>query len=240
MEKLLEPQFSWASFGLLLVLVGLGYVILRAIHRKINSLTLNRNLERILFLGNQRILIIYEPIAIIVLSSVWVLVNPLWHGILALFFIVVAFPHIRNYMTGRLTRISNELAIGKNIIVQKEQGTISQLAPLGIYIMMDNGLRYFTYNQLATEGYTIVSGSDLGEYCTLAIKLHEGEDSQKQCQWLLHMLMAAPYTDSSYQPTFLDRSDIQANIKLLLQKGNYQDHIAALVNDWGYNCQLSY
>lgn len=242
MEKLLEPHFSWTFFGFLLILAGFGYLILKAIHRKINDLTFNRKIERIVFLTTQQILIIYEPLAVIILVSIWVLINPVWHGILMLFLVISAFPHIRNYVTGRLIRLSNELSIGKNVIVQKEQGTISQLTPLGVYIMMNNGLRYFNYNQLAKDGYTIVSGSDLGEYCTINITLQEEKDLQQQQQWLIYMLMATPYIDSNYPPKILDASNISkhSSIKLLLHKGNYHNHITALINDWGYPCQLTH
>lgn len=243
MEKLLEPHFSWTFFGFLLILASLGYLILRALHRKINDLTFNRKVERIIYLSTQRILVIYEPLAVIILASIWVLVNPVWHGILMLFLVASAFPHVRNYVTGRLIRLSNELSVGKNIIVQNEQGTISQLAPLGVYIMMNSGLRYFNYNQLAKQGYTIVSGSDLGEYCTIAVTLQEENDRQKQQQWLIHMLMASPYIDSNYPPKLLDRGandNHKTSIKLLLHKGNYHNHLTTLINDWGYPCQLTH
>lgn len=238
MERLLEPHFSWLFFSIFALIVGLIYMLLRILYQKIQFSTLNRNLERVLFGLLERTFIIYEPVAIVLLTSVWVLVDPVWHGILTLFLIIITFPHIRNYMTGRIIWISNDIKIGKTILLGKEQGTVSKLAALGIYIMMDNGRRYFTYSQFAEQGYTIVSGSDLGEYCMVSIQLDKNKNPKQQKKWLLHMLMVAPYIDTSYYPNLIESEENQVKFKLLLGNGNYHQHLIGLIEDWGYTCKL--
>ncbi|MCH2045322.1 MAG: hypothetical protein MK212_14495 [Saprospiraceae bacterium] len=238
MERLLEPHFSWLFFSIFAFVVGLIYLSLRITYQKIQFSTLDRNLERILFMFLERTFIIYEPIAIILLASVWVLVDPVWHGILTLFLITITFPHIRNYITGRIIRLSNDIKLGKTVLLGKEQGAVSRLSSLGIYIMMDNGLRYFTYSQFAEQGYTILSGNDLGAYCTVVIELDGEKDAVQQKKWLFHMLMVVPYIDTSYYPNLLESEENQVKVKLLLASSHYHQYLISLIEDWGYTCKL--
>ena len=240
MTGLLQPPFTWFFFGLLVLCLGLIYFLLKILYKRANFLTLNRNVQRLVFSVLQKTLIIYEPIAIVVSASVWVLISPVWHGLLVLFLIVITFPHIRNYTTGRIIRMNNDLEAGTNIILGKKQGTVSRLANLGMYIMMNNGLMYLSYDQLAKHGYTIIPGSNLGEYCVVCIQLHQDKDAKQQKQWLLHMLMVAPYIDTSYYPSLVDSQENQVKFKLLLGKGNYHQHLIRLIQDWGYACTLSH
>ena len=71
-----------------------------------------------------------------------------------------------------------EFQTGRTIIAKKIQGVISKINGLGIYVMTNDGMQYFNYTFLQTEGFSLLADDDMNEYCYLNINKTENSKSK--------------------------------------------------------------
>ena len=101
MTDLLKPHFSWMFFLGTVVFLLLFYSLLRFLERQIHQLPLSLKFRDSLSSKLRSFLLLYDLIFIVITASEFVLLNPIWHGIVILFLISITFPLMKNYMIGR-------------------------------------------------------------------------------------------------------------------------------------------
>lgn len=239
------PEFwshSWPFF-ILVVLVGLLlFWLLQSVRQLIIERfawpvsTKQRWANRL-----RQALLIYELFFVVVIGSLFVELNYIWHGMIVSLLILLTFPMLRNYITGRLLCFDRDFGVGKRIIIQEIKGVINHLNRLGIYVNTNNGIQYFNYQQLQEQGYSLVTDSSMEEYCDLNITIPPEIQPTVTEQQLLYRLMGSPYLDNRYKPILIRNEDNTVfRIRVLIRKGNHRKELLSLIKDWGYRCQLSH
>ncbi|MFK7798438.1 MAG: hypothetical protein AB8E82_13380 [Aureispira sp.] len=230
---------SWSSF-LVMVLAGvLLYFLLSFLRKQISRLPLTFKAQDRWKNSLRQILLLYEFFFVLVVGSLFLLINPLWHGLIVFFLLLITFPLLRNYLVGRLLCFDRDFNTGKRINIKTIKGVINHLNRLGVYVNTNNGMQYFNYIQLQQEGFSIMTDSSMEEYCDLNISVPQGRSINAQS--LLYQLMGVPYLDSGYKPILIHNdSDTVFQIRVLIRKGNHRRELLQLIEDWGYQCQLSH
>jgi hypothetical protein len=241
MTDLLKPHFSWLFFFGTVVFLLLFYGLLLFVQRQIHQLPLPLKFRDRLSNKLRSLLLLYDFIFVVITASVFILLNPIWHGLVILFLVSITFPLMRNYMIGRFLSFDPEFHQGKRITVGEDTGVINKMNRLGIYVITNNGVKYINYMILQEKGFSLLTDSLMQEYCDLNISANEQDRSNLSAEMLLYKLMGVPYLDSKYRPTLIaNNADTEFQIRVLIRKGNHRQELINLIKDWGYDCQLSH
>lgn len=241
MTDLLKPHFSWLFFFGTVVFLLLFYGLLLFLQRHVHQFPVTLKFKDRLSNTLRSFLLLYDLIFVVVTASVFILLNPVWHGLVILFLVSITFPLMRNYMIGRFLCFNPEFQQGKRITVGKDTGVINKMNRLGIYMITNNGMKYINYMILQERGFSLLTDSLMQEYCDLNISANEQDSSNLSAEMLLYKLMGVPYLDSEYRPTLIaNNADIEFQIRVLIRKGNHRQELINLIKDWGYDCQLSH
>jgi hypothetical protein len=219
---------------------GLFYALLIAVQQQIiPRLSLTFRAEDRWKNSLRQVMLLYELFFVVVMSSLFILLNPFWDGLIVFFLVLITFPLIRNYLIGRLLCFDRDFGTGKRIIIGDTKGVINHMNRLGIYVNTNNGMQYFNYKQLQTGGFSIVTDSNMEEYCDLNISVPEEQSTNAQD--LLFQLMGVPYLDNGYKPILIkSETDQVFRIRVLIRKGNHRSELLQLIEGWGYRCQFSH
>lgn len=164
-----------------------------------------------------------------------------WHGLIVGLLVLLTFPLLRNYITGRFLCFDRDFEVGKRIIIPPTKGVINHMNRLGIYINTNDGMQYLNYQQLQEQGYSLVTDSKMKEYCDLNITVPPAEQTHTTEQKLLYQLMGSPYLDNQHKPILISNKNNEVfQIRVLIRKGNHRKELLSLIQDWGYHCQFSH
>lgn len=240
MKQLLSVHFSWSFLFITIIFLLLLYMILQIAKRQVMRLSLSLRTKDTIHRFLHQFLLLYELIFGLITASVLLFINPIWHGTILAFVIVVTFPLLRNYVIGRFLCFDAEFQTGKRIIANDTRGVINRMNRLGIYLMTNHGMQYINYTHLQEKGFSLLTDSLMEEYCDLHITALPKTATQS-AQTLLYKLMSTPYLDEQYKPTLIrDDDDSTFQVRVLIRKGNHRDELIDLIEDWGYTCTVSH
>ncbi len=239
-NAILDGIFSWPGFFSLMLLLVLLFFVLRTANK---LLTRSANWGKTLSLLKQWIqytLLIYEPLALIVIVGAFVMINPIFHGLLLFLAMLLAFSHLRNYFSGRLLLLNPLIAPGRKMSCRKERGIIVAMGRQGISLQTQEGIHIISYTQLMTHGYAVEPGDEVGGYFNLQIGWDDLDDISEPSVHFMDMIASAPYLDRNYKPEILSPMDAekQLQIKVLLLEESHLFELISLIREWGYSCQL--
>ena len=107
--------FTWWEF-LLSVLFFLGlYFVLNFLSQILNKYNFLGKIQTEVKSIVKHSLLIYEAVALLILGSAFVLINPVYHGILAAVILATGFNHIKNYFSGRVVQFDQLVEEGKRL-----------------------------------------------------------------------------------------------------------------------------
>ncbi|MEM6628740.1 MAG: hypothetical protein AAF694_03670 [Bacteroidota bacterium] len=233
MEQLLKQQFSWGYLGIMAVVLLGGYFLLQFLMRLLKQASYQRGIGYFLKIGIEQILFLYEPIAVFLLTGIFVFINPIFHGFLLALLLIPGFQHLRNYESGKIIQAGKGLSLGKKIKSGNLQGIIVRTGRLGLELQSDGGVHFVPYRQLLMEGYTIISGQEIQSFHQLSILPKGDETDQDHEAHLFNQLIATPYLDLNYSPEFTKREK-GFDVRILLKKEEHITHLIDLMEEWGY------
>lgn len=236
MEYFFLHQFTWINF----FVIGAGLLILFFLLRFFRRLLIITNAKSNIgsWVDNlaSDLLTLFEPVAIIMMGSIFIFINPPFHGLLVGLIVFVGYNHIRNYMSGRFIHLDRSVRKGKRLKTNGIEGVISRLGNLGLYLQTASGPHRVNYARLLENGYTLVSGEDMGGFCHLRISLAGEEKKQPGVQRFFDLLITTPYLDWNHQPQImpLEEGADAFDAKFLLKDEKYIYDLRRLMKEWGY------
>ncbi len=237
MNQIFANQQSWTSLvAIALGLLGLYFVLLFAVTLLKRFRPFGRWQDR-LRSGLHYLLLVYEPLAIVILCSIFVLINPVVHGLILLLLMISGFDFIKNYMNGRLVHADKNLTEGTSIRTNGEEGIITSMDRLGLHLQSRNGRHYISYAKLMANGYTLVSGDEIGGLFHLKLSPAESAAGQSHLVKLMDRLSMTPYIDWNHKPELqlIEKSDgPYLDARLLLKDDSHLQDLIALLKEWGY------
>ena len=242
MDNYLSSQFSWGDFLTIAVVLIALYFLLQFLHQLLERFQLMGNFQKRLKKWIYHLLVFYEPLVILILSSVFVLINPLFHGLLLGLLLLIGFSHVKNYMSGRIVQFNNSIDIGKNLSTNGLHGIISKIERLGLKVSTHKGLFFISYSQLLEQGYLVESGEEIGGLYHLKIVPTEESDDKEKTNHILQLmdlLATAPYLDWNHQPKLVPSNEASRHINahIIIKEESHLQDLMQLMEEWGYQCK---
>lgn len=235
MEILLTSRFSWFSFGfiaLLLILTYSGIQFLLSLFKKTDSVNRYRKL---LISGIQDFILLYEPIALLVLLSVFVFIDPPLHGLLFLAGLLFSFQYIKDYLCGRILRFEHNFEHSMRLQTPNVKGVLSNIGRLGLSLKTDRGLQFINYSELYKFGFTALHSKGVGGMYELTLSPLEGRDT-KSLTSLKQLLTNTPYIDSSPKPELSEQGQAgHYELRVQVREETHLNDFIQLLKEWGFH-----
>ena len=188
-----------------------------------------------------RVYILYEPIALLIFLALFIVINPLFHGLLGALLVIFSISHIRNYVNGKIIRTYRSIRLGRKLNIGHQDGIITDMGRFGLRIRSDEGLHYIPYNTLVGQGFILSSGENIGGYYKLNITLPEELDTKVSQKELTDMLISSPYIDGTYKPEIIRSTSTKrtTKVKLLVREESHVYDLMALLEENGYQSEIT-
>ena len=239
MESLLIPLFSWTDLVLVaLVLYGV-YALLYLLRDRLERTKRTEGFRASAFNALAATLLLYEPVAVLILLMIFVFINPAVHGLITLLLIVAGFSRIRDYLSGRIVLFTPLISVGKRMKTDRYTGVISRINRIGLYLQTGEGLHFVNYTTLLTGGYSLITGKDIGGYYQLLLTPPENQDDA--LRELADRLTTTPYLDRSFRPelAYAEHRKSQIQARLSVREEKHLTELLALLGEWGYPATIA-
>lgn len=248
LDQLFELNYTWSDLFLLVIVLGLVYLLLFFVRRIIHSFSFLGRLRSPFRKLLDKIIILYEPLAILLAVAVFVMIKPGFHGLMVGALTVFSLDHMRNYFQGRLYLTNATLKVGRRIKVNGSEGVITTLGRFGVDVRTDDGLSFLPYQALIKNGYVMSSGDKIGGYYHLTISadhkeeaLSAGQESRAILSEVTHLLISSPYVDGDHKPE-ISRSlsnPMEIHTKLLVKEESHLHDLISLLSEHGFNSVIT-
>ena len=234
------PSFTWINLFMAALVLLLFYGLLKLISSILSRQKLKEDWLHQLRDGIQSLLKIYEVIVILILSSVFIFINPVIHGLILGAVVLFSLSHIRNFVSGRLAQTDENLSIGERIRIGDAKGVIVKMGHLGLQLRTATGLRFVNYTKLFSEGYNLIALEEVGGFYEFEIKPAQVGTKVNHVQQLLDAFLMTPYIDPNRQPELLytDNESKTLEARILIREDSHLDDLVQLIHSWGYHCQV--
>ena len=229
-------QFGWGDLLSIAVVLVLFYFALIFLKRILSRIISAKKTYQTCNTGLEYLLLIYEPLIVLIITSVFIFINPMLHGLLVALILLVCFIPIRNYFSGRLIQFTEAIHIGEKICTKNAEGVIAETGRFGLKLRSDKGMHFIGYSSLLSDGFMMLSGTEIGGFHQLKIVPKTLENNTNNGRQLKDLLYTAPYIDwNNSANTFTansNASEFSANL-LVRKDGHFQDLIT-LIEERGY------
>ncbi len=183
-------------------------------------------------------IVIFEPLAIIILLVIFILIRPALHGLAVGIILLLAYFPLRNYIDGRLFLMNNKIEKGQHLKVGEVDGILQRVGRLGIVLRTGEGTRFVNYSTLIRDGYTMLKDDTSGGFHRLSLTLAETDTPEKQYRTFENKLLDCPYLDWTYKPEFEmgNHPDEPQQLKFLLNKDKHLEYFKQWVEENGFTC----
>lgn len=231
----LNSQFTVGNFFMITLALLVLYFVLSFANRLLKSARFQKPWQTRVQLAIHYLLLVYEPLAIIILVSAFILINPLFDGLLIGLLLIAGFTHVRNYTSGWLILADSNMSVGKKLKTGNLQGIISKLGRLGLHLQTNEGIHYISYSKLQNQGYAMVAGEEIGGFYYLKISPNDDQKALNHSLRVMELLASAPYVDRNHKPELLpNKSNSCLEARVLLKEETHLYELLALIEEWGY------
>lgn len=239
MSPLLYSYFSWTDLLLAALLLYAIYALLYLVKGRLERTKRVEGFRAGAYRVVAPLLLLYQPITVLVLAMIFIFINPVLHGTILLLVVAAGFSRIRDYLSGRIILFNPLVTVGKRMRTEKSKGVISRISLIGLYLQTGEGLHFINYTTLLTEGYSLVTGKDIGGYYQLHLTPPAGAEAPLQT--LADRLTTTPYLDRSFRPelAYAGREQQRINARLSVREEKHLTELLSLLDEWGYPATLA-
>ena len=234
-------HISWWEFLLVALSLAAVYFVLFEIQQLTKHSSFSgryQNQFRELF---RKTFVVFELLAIVTLAGVFVWINPWLHGSMILFLIVGSWSYLRSYVSGRWIHFDNAITEGIELKTPHLQGVVSKMDRVKLHLQTSGGLHHLSYNRLLEDGYTLVSGEEIGGFYHLELSPKDTLNNVSSHRvHLLDLFVMAPYVDWHHKPELFEDDDVPNTVdaRILLREESHLHELIALIKEWGYQCKI--
>jgi hypothetical protein len=239
MEKLFDKAtFSWSEFLFLGAILIAAYFLLQLIKRFLRITQSFGNYRRVIKTVVDNTLLIFEPAVILLLATAFIMLNPIYNGLLLALVVLFGFLHIRNYVHGRIIQSNNALTIGRQIKISNLEGIVHQIERLGLKIKTAKGVHYMNYAHIVKTGYILLSADDISGFYELLIQPKTPDERVNYEAELTDYLSTVPYLDWHHKPEITVANDYQIKARVMIKDESHLQELLDLINGWDYSCKI--
>ena len=177
----------------------------------------------------RKIEILITPVTIAAFIVLSLTMNYIWTGLLVLIGYFAFREPIENYFYGIYFKLNSKLDLDSSISVGEVSGTIREYARIGIWLNTDRGLRFVTYKNLYTKGFTINNSSHISRLFEMVLVGKDGIDTAR----LRSLLQGSPYLDGN-QRLIIERDEDKIKLKLNLRNRDHFQEVMAFLRENNY------
>ena len=158
------------------------------------------------------------------------------------FLVLGSWSYLRSYLSGRWVHFANNIKEGAELSTQNLQGVVSKLGSVNLQLQTSEGIHHLNYDTLLKDGYTLVSGAEIGGFYHLELSPKEGNTQFPNHRLhLLDLFATAPYIDWHHKPEIFqnEEKENQVEARILIKEESHLHELMALIREWGYNCRLA-
>jgi hypothetical protein len=238
MEILLKPYFTYTNLLVEILILWGVYWLLTVLHKRMRKgVIFGKYQQRVTDLLST-FLLLYEPLTILLITIVFIFINPVMHGIILLLLTIAGFNRIRDYLSGRIILATSLVVEGKRLKSPKASGVISRIGRIGVYLQTGDSLSFVNYTNLLTEGYSLGTGQKIGGYYQLNINPPETANPLRE---LAQKFVSAPYLDRSFKPelSFDENSKSLIRARIAVREEEHLRELMELMGEWGFPATIA-
>ena len=238
--SILSPSYSWADFIAIWLFLLLLYFILIFFRSLLDKFQFLGTFQPVVRICVHLVLLIYEPIALLTLSSVFILINPKVHGVFALLTGFFGASYIKSYISGRFIQRDSSLVKGRAIKTKDLSGVVYDMEKFGLQLQTNRGLHFVSYSKMLEDGYTILAGEQVGGFFNLVLTVNEEESKINHVSHLMDMFVTTPYINRNQKPVLVasQKNPNKIEARVSLKEESHLQELMALINEWGYSAKL--
>ncbi len=185
-------------------------------------------------------LLIFEAVALLILGGAFILINPIYHGFLALIILLAGFNHIKNYFSGRIVQFDQSVEEGKRLKTLDSQGVIFKTGRLGLKLRTQKGVQFINYSNLVANGYTLLSGEEVGGFYEIEIQPNNLEEKKDYYTFLTDFFTTAPYLDLRHRPHLEILNDESKTIlaRVEVKEESHLQDLMTLIKERNFSCKV--
>jgi hypothetical protein len=238
-EKLYnKAAFSWSEFLFVGATLFAAYFILSVAQRFLSISQLFGRFQRPIKQVVTYFLLVFEPLVILLLSSAFLMINPIYHGLLLGLIMLFAYAHMKNYVNGRVMQFNASFTVGREIRTEKLEGIIDRKGRLGLQIKTAKGVHFVSYSQLIKDSYMLLSGDDISGFYELEIIPNQPNEKYNYESKLIDSLSTVPYLDWNHRPEITIDDDYKIKARIVVKDENHLHDLVKLIQDWNYSCKI--
>lgn len=232
-----KAAFSWSEFVVVGAILLMAYLSLRVLQRFLSIGKPFGQFQRPIRMFATYFLLVFEPIVILLLSSAFLLINPIYHGLLMGMIMMFAYAHMKNYVNGRIVQFNSSFSVGSEIEVNDLSGIISNKSRLGVQIKTGSGVHFVSFSHIIKNGYMLLSGNDISGFYELLIVPNKPNDKYNYELQLMDLLSSVPYLDWNHKPEITINDDYEIKIRVIVKDENHLNDLVTLIKGWDYSCK---
>ncbi|GIV32093.1 MAG: hypothetical protein KatS3mg030_395 [Saprospiraceae bacterium] len=179
-------------------------------------------------------IVLLQPVALIILLTIFIFINPLLHGIIAGLILIASFLHLKNYLSGRLILLDEKIRPGVRFSNGEVSGTIVHCGHLSIHIGNQDGIFHLPYYNLLTTGYSITTEKITDIQCKIRLSR---QSEGKVVVPMQQLLFRIPYIDWS-KPVEWNQDKNAWSLQCSLYSKNHLREMVDLLAENGYETSI--
>ena len=241
MEYFSSTGIGWGDLLVMAIGLVLFYFFLQLAHRLFPKMSFlgrfHLPLQNLVYHAT----LVFEPLAVLLLGSTFVLINPVFHGLLAAIVMLTAFVPIKNYVCGRIVLFDQTIAVGNQLDIHHAAGRIEVIGRLGLKLRTREGLQFINYAKLLSAGYTVLAGEKISGLYEVEISALDPKSPVVNREFMMDRLATVPYLDWNHQPELLTIPERPGQLlaRVMVRERNHLDDLFSLLEEWGYRSEIS-
>ncbi len=240
MERYTSFDYTWGDLlTLTIVLLGL-FFLLRIFLRIAVNISLGGVIRAFFIRGIKLILLIYEPLALVLLLGLFVMISPWVHGIIIAIVLLGTTGQIRNFFEGSVILSDPKVIVGAPLVIGNTRGNVTKLGRLGLYLRNQKGLHFVNYATMLRKGYTHSTEHTSKGHYQLSV-LDDRKDKKPPIGTALEQLIStSPYIEAADQPYIRvhKTEDNRAIVRLTVRNIEHLEDLTALLQDQGFKIDI--
>lgn len=240
MEYFLTDRYNWVHFlTFVAILLGVYFLLKLLIRIGLNIRLVGKAQSYILGIL-QTLLLVFEPVAIVILLGVFVLISPQLHGILVAFVLLGSVSILRSYVNGRIILFDKEIGVGSALQTSNNAGTVTEMGRLGLKVRSKTGKHFINYSSLIKDGYALSTNENVGGNYQLSLEDIREEDGHAMNEELHLILSTSPYLEAEDQLKIeeVTSNPKKASVSLTIRNKKHLQDLIALLYARGYKADI--
>lgn len=227
--------YSWKGLWYLFLVLLVIYWVIKFVSFIVKSFAKRNVTNKKVALFFDKLLILYKPIAFVILLLDFISINYITHAILLLILGVFGYSHIRNYISGLFFKTNPLVEIGVQITTNNIGGELNRLLPFGLILNTEGGERFLGYYTIEENGFLINAATDTTLRQTVYLYTRFNK------KYILDLLFDNPILDFDQVPTVKSTESTGIlRLQYTLEKGATTEDLVAFLTAHDIETSLTF